>query len=73
MERHFGSGVMVGCRADDVEVAHGDVHGSYSMTMYVADITDNCILGLEYLNAFEAVIHLRQGVLVVNKNKILNL
>ena len=36
------------------------------MTRYVADITDNCILGLDYLKAREAVIDLSQGVLVVN-------
>ena len=36
------------------------------MTMYVADITDNCILGLDYLKAHVAVIDLSQGVLVVN-------
>ena len=34
--------------------------------MYVADITDNCILGLDYLKASEAVIDLSQGVLVVS-------
>ena len=34
--------------------------------MYVADITDNCILGLDYLKAREAVIDLGQGVLVIN-------
>ena len=36
------------------------------MTMYVAYITDNCILGLDYLKARETVIDLSQGVLVVN-------
>ena len=36
------------------------------MTMYVANITDNCILGLDYLKARKAVIDLSQGVLVVN-------
>ena len=41
----------------------GDGHGNYSMVMYVADITDNFILGLDYL---KAVIDLIQGVLVVN-------
>ena len=40
------SGVMVGCRVDGVDVDLGDGHGNYSMTMYVADITNNCILGL---------------------------
>ena len=44
----------------------GAGHGNYSMTMYVADITDNCILGLDYLKAREVVIDLSQGVLVVN-------
>ena len=60
------SGVMVGCRVDGVEVDLGDGHGNYSMTMYVANITDNCILGLDYLKAHKAVIDLSQGVLVVN-------
>ena len=36
------------------------------MTMYVAVITDNCILGLDYLKAREAVSDLSQGGLVVN-------
>ena len=36
------------------------------MTMYVADITDNCILSLDYLKAREAVIDLNQGILVVH-------
>ena len=49
-----------------VEVDLGNGHGNYSMTMYVADITDNCILGLDYLKAREAVIYQSQGVLVVN-------
>ena len=57
---------MVGCRVDGVEVDLGDGHGNYSMTMYVANITDNCILGLDYLKARKAVIDLSQGVLVVN-------
>ena len=57
---------MVGCRVDGVEVDLGDDHGNYSITMYVADITDNCILGLDYLKARKAVIGLSQGVLVVN-------
>ena len=60
------SGVMVGCRVDGVEVDLGDGHGNHSMTMYVANITDNCILGLDYLKARKAVIDLDQGVLVVN-------
>ena len=60
------SGVMVGCRVDGVDMDLGDGHGSYSMTMYVANITDNCILGLDYLKARKAVIYLSQGVLVVN-------
>ena len=60
------SGVMVGCKVDGVEVDLGDGHGNYSMTMYVANITDNCILGLDYLKARKAVIDLSQGVLVVN-------
>ena len=60
------SGVMVGCRVDGVEVDLGDGHGNYSMTMYVANITDNCILGLDYRKARKAVIDLSQGVLVVN-------
>ena len=38
------SGVMVSCQVDGVDVDLGYGHGNYSMTMYVADITDNCIL-----------------------------
>ena len=60
------SGVMVGCRVDGVEVDLGDGHGNCSMSMYVANITDNCILGLDYLKARKTVIDLSQGVLVVN-------
>ena len=56
---------MVGCRVDGVEVDLGDGHGNYSMTMYVANITGNCILGLDYLEARKSVIDLSQGVLVV--------
>ena len=37
-------------------------HGNYSMAMYVADIIDNCFLGLYFLKTGEAVIDLRQGV-----------
>ena len=62
----LASGVMVDCRVDGVEVDLGDGHGNYSMTMYVANITDNCILGLDYLKARKAVIDLSQGLLVVN-------
>ena len=55
-------GVMSVCRLDGVDVDLGDDHGNYSMTMtmYVSDITDNCILGLDYLKAREAVIDLSQ-------------
>ena len=60
------SGVLVGCRVDGVEVDLGEGHGNYSMIMYVANITDNCTLGLDYLKAREAVIDLSQGVLLVN-------
>ena len=60
------SGVIVGCRVDGMEVDLGDGHGNYSMTMYVANITDNCILGLDYLKARKAIIDRSQGVLVVN-------
>ena len=62
----MGSGTRGGgpCRVDGVEVDLGDRHGNYRMTMYVADITDNCILDLDYLKAREAVIDLSQGVLV---------
>ena len=49
---------MVGCRVDGVEVDLGDGHGNYSMPMYVADITDNYIRGLDYIKAREAVIDL---------------
>ena len=59
-------GVMVGCRVDGVEVDLGDGQGNYSMTIYVANITNNCILGLDYLKARKAVIYLSQGVLMVN-------
>ena len=38
----------------------------WRQTMYVANITDNCILGLDYLKARKVVIDLTQGVLVVN-------
>ena len=55
-------GIMVGCRVDGVDVDLGDGHENYSMTIYVADITDNCILGLDYL----AVINLSHVGLVVN-------
>ena len=37
-------GVMVGCRVDGMEVDFGDGHGTYSMSMYVAYITDSCFL-----------------------------
>ena len=57
---------MVGCRVNGVEVDLGDNHGNYSMMMYVADITDNCILGLDYIKAREAVIDLSKRVLMVN-------
>ena len=49
-----------------MKVDLGDGHGNYSMTMYAADINDNCILGLDYLKTRKAVIDLSQGVLVVN-------
>ena len=55
--------VMVGCRIDGVEVDLRDGHVNYSMTMYVADIADNCILDLDYLKAREAVIELSPAVL----------
>ena len=60
------SGVIVGCRVYSVDVDLGDGHGNYSMALYVADITDNCFLGLDYLKARKAVIDLNQGVVVVN-------
>ena len=60
------SGFMVGCRVYGVEVDLGDDHGNYNMPMYVADITDNCILGFDYLKARGAVINLSQGVLEIN-------
>ena len=59
-------GVMVGCRVDGVEVDFRDGHGNYRMTMYVVNIIDNCILGLDYLKVRKVVIDLSQGVLVVN-------
>ena len=66
MKGASASDVMVGCRVDGVEVDLGNIHGNHSMTMYVANITDNCILGLDYLKARKAVIDLSQGVLVFN-------
>ena len=60
------SGVKVCYRVDGVEVDLRDGHGNYIMTMYVADITGNCILCLDYLKTREAVIDLSQEVLVVN-------
>ena len=66
MKGASASGVMVWCWVDGVEVDLGDSHENYSMTMYVADSTDNCILGLDYIKAREAVIDLSQGLLVVN-------
>ena len=66
MKGASASGVMVGCRVYGVEVDLGDGHENYSMTMYVANISDNCILGLDYLKARKAVIDLSQGVFVVN-------
>ena len=48
------SGVMIGCRVDDVEVDLRYSHGNYSLTMYATNITDNCILGLNYLKARKA-------------------
>ena len=53
---------MVGCRVDGVDVDLGDSHENYSMTMYVANITDNCILGLDYLKARKSVIDLSQSI-----------
>ena len=47
-----------------MEIDLGYGYRNYSMTMYVADITDNCVLGLE------AVIDLSQGVSVVNGNSV---
>ena len=44
---------------DGVEVDLGDGQGNYSMTMYVANITDNCILGFDFLKARKAVIELK--------------
>ena len=61
MKGASASGVMVGCRVDGVEVDLGDGHGNYGMTMYVAAITDNCILGFDYLKARDAVIYLGHG------------
>ena len=66
MKGSSASGVKVGCRVDGVDVDLGDGHGNYSMTMYLADITDNYILDLDYLKARETVIDLSHGVLVVN-------
>ena len=43
------SGLMSCCRVDRVDVDLGYGLGSYSMSMYVADINDDFILGLDYL------------------------
>ena len=48
----WGYGRLSGRWFGAVEVDLGNGHGNYSMTMYVADITDNCILGLDYLKLF---------------------
>ena len=56
---------MYGCRVDKVDVVLGYGLGSYNMPMYVADINDDCILGLDYLKARGAVIDLGRGVLEV--------
>ena len=55
------SGVMMGCRVDSVRVAIVDGHEGYYMTMYVADISDNCILGMDFLKARGAIIDLSRG------------
>ena len=49
-----------------MDVDLGDSQGRYSMSMYVADISDNCILRLDHLKAREAVIDVSQGILVIN-------
>ena len=72
------SGLMSGCRVDKVDVDLGYGLGSYSMPMYVADINDDCILGLDYLKTRGAVIDLGrvvlevEGLLVTRKYKYAN-
>ena len=56
MKGASASGVMVGCRVYSVEEDLGDGYGNYSMTMYVEDIINNCVLGLDYLKARELLI-----------------
>ena len=56
---------MSDCRVDKVDVDLGYGIGSYSMPMYVVDINDDCILGVDYLKARGAVIDMGRGVLEV--------
>ena len=67
------AGVMVGCRVDGVEADIGDGHGNYRMTMYLANITDNCIIGLHYLKTRKAFSDLSQGVFVVSPLNLLDI
>ena len=59
------TGLMSGCRVDKVDVDLGYGLGSNIMPIYVADINDDCILGLDYPKARGAVIDLGRGVLEV--------
>ena len=59
------SGLMSGCMIDNVDVGLGYGTGIYSMPMYVADINDGCILGLDYMKTRGAVVDLGRDVLEV--------
>ena len=65
-------GLMSGYRVDKVDVDLGYGFGRYSMTIYVVDINDNCILGLDYLKARGAVIDLIYKHYTVFLYKMLN-
>ena len=62
------SGVMIASRIDDVCVGLCGVRNKQSM--YVADINDKCILGLDYLKTNKAVIDLDKGVLTLGDMRI---
>ena len=63
------SGVMIASRIDDVCVGLCGVQNKQSM--YVADINDKCILGLDYLKTNKAVIDLDKGVLLLGDMRII--
>ena len=56
---------------DGLEVDLRDGHVKYSMTINVADISENCIMGLDYLVVIDVVIDLSQAVVngtIVKRN-----